>query len=155
MRFKYTSVSIDQIARDMEEMPSALVVAVYDEAIASLGAALDAIDRGDIEARCEATVQTAEVLSVLRLALDHRGGGAIAANLDRLYAFVIAQLPLLNARNDAAIAKGLIAVLEPLRDGWAEVDDRIRAELDYAENVLAVHRIAAGAPVEPRLARAG
>jgi flagellar protein FliS len=155
MRFKYTNVSIDQIAKDMEEMPSALVVAVYDEAIASLRAALDAIERLDIEARCDATVQTAEVLSVLRLALDHQGGGAIAANLDRLYAFVIAQLPLLNSRNDAEIAAGLIAVLEPLRAGWAELDDRIRAELDYAENLLAAHAVAVDADRELRAAQVG
>jgi flagellar protein FliS len=155
MRFIYTRISEDRLLEAIEEMPSSLVIAVYDEAIASLRAAADAIALGDIAARCDATVQTAEVVSFLRLSIDHENGGAIAANLDRLYAFVVAQLPLLNARNDAGIAAGLIAVLEPLRSGWCELDSRIREELARAENMPEVYRITAAPAADAKIARAG
>lgn len=155
MRFIYTDVSEDRLAEALEDMPSSLVVIFYDEAIASLHAALEAIGRQDIAARFEATAQTAEAVSFLRVSLDHDKGGAIAANLDRLYAFVVAQLPLLNARNDAGIAKGLIAVLEPLRAGWCELDARIREELARAEGVSEIYHLGMAADPAAKVARAG
>jgi flagellar protein FliS len=155
MQFIYTRISEDRLMEALAEMPSSLVVAVYDEAIASLRAASEAIARHDIAARFEATAQTAEVVSFLRLSLDHDKGGAIAMNLDRLYAFVVAQLPLLNSQNDAAIAAGLLAILEPLRAGWAELDARIREELARAEGVPEVYQISAAAGAEAKVARAG
>jgi len=155
MRFMYTKVSEDRLAEALEDMPSSLVVIVYDEAVASLRAALEAIERHDIAARFEATAQTAETVSFLRMSLDHDKGGAIAANLDRLYAFVVAQLPLLNARNDSDIATGLIAVLEPLRAGWRELDARIREELARAEGVSEIYRLGMAAVPEAKVARAG
>jgi flagellar protein FliS len=155
MQFIYTRISEDRLMEALAEMPSSLVVAVYDEAIASLRAASEAIARHDIAARFEATAQTAEVVSFLRLSLDHDKGGAIATNLDRLYAFVVSQLPLLNSQNDAAIAAGLLAILEPLRAGWAELDARIREELARAEGVPEVYQISAAAGAEAKVARAG
>ena len=155
MRFIYTKVSEDRLAEALKDMPSSLVVIVYDEAVASLRAALEAIERQDIAARFEATVQTAEAVSFLRVSLDHDKGGAIAENLDRLYAFVVAQLPLLNAHNDANIATGLIAVLEPLRAGWRELDARIRDELARAEGPPEIYHLGVAADSEVKVARAG
>jgi flagellar secretion chaperone FliS len=155
MRFIYTKVSEARLTEAIKEMPSSLVVIVYDEAVASLRAAIEAIARQDVSARCEATTQTAEFVSFLRMSLDHDKGGAIAANLDRLYAFVVAQLPLLNARNDANIATGLIAVLEPLRAGWSELDARIREELARVECVPDIYHLGMPVGKEAKVARAG
>lgn len=124
-----TSISVESF---FEEFPSGLVVLLYDEAIASLYAAVSAITEGDIEGRFKATMVTAEIISQLRLALDSENGGEIAANLDAIYTCVITQLPMLNLRNDPMIAKRLIGLLQPLRESWMELDERIRHDVANA-----------------------
>lgn len=117
----------------IEDFPSQLVVLLYDQALESLGAAIDAIAKGDIEARCKATEEVAEVIHLLHQSLDMENGGVVAQNLDQIYTLVITQLPVLNLRNDEQIAHDLVQVLLPLRDSWAELDARIRHDVEEAE----------------------
>jgi flagellar protein FliS len=116
-----------------QSFPSRLVVMLYDEAIGSLGAAVEAIGRGDIEGRFNATARTAEVISQLYLALDMEQGGVIAQNLGALYNFILCQLPEVNFRNDPTVAEQTITLLKPLRQSWFELDERIRAAVADSE----------------------
>ena len=117
----------------IEDFPSQLVVLMYDQALESLRAAIDAISEGEIEARCRATEEVAEIVHLLQQSLDMEEGGVVAQNLDQIYTLVITQLPVLNLRNDAKIAEDLIGVLTPLREAWAELDARIRHDVEEAE----------------------
>ena len=131
-----------------QAFPSRLVVMLYDEAIAGLETAKDAIGRGDIEGRCNATTRTAEVISQLYLALDMEQGGAIAENLGGIYNFVLTQLPAINFRNDAQIAEQCIRLLTPIRESWFELDERIRSAVADSESdapELAAALVASGA----------
>lgn len=101
-----------------------LVVRLYDKAIGDLEAAALAAERNDIVARFQATADAAEIIAQLQLALDHGVGGQIADNLDRLYGFVLTQLPMVNLDNDAALARRLGDLLRPLRQSWIELDRR-------------------------------
>lgn len=102
----------------------ALVVRLYDKAIGDLDGAAAAAEQGDIVARFQATAAAAEIIVQLQLALDHDIGGQIADSLDRLYGFILTQLPLVNLDNDATLARSLGDLLRPLRQSWVELDQQ-------------------------------
>lgn len=149
----FVELTAEQIEELSEAYPSRLIVILYDEAINSLLAAMDAIARGDITARCIATTRAAEVISELYISLDMELGGEIAENLAGIYSFVLAQLPQINFTNDIMMVEQLVKLLRPIRDSWAELDDRIHynvegaeamESLDVAATVVANEALAAG-----------
>ena len=132
--------NIEENTQDMNQMalefPSRLLVMLYDDALENLEVLQGAIEADDIEARFQASERVAEILYQLCLALDMENGGDIAANLAALYKHGIQQMTEINFSNDASIAAALIQILEPLRASWAELDERIRAAVDQAENMM-------------------
>jgi flagellar protein FliS len=129
----FAKLPVENIEEIGEAFPSRLIVILYDEAINSLMAAMDAISLGDIEARFNATTRTVEVISELYASLDMENGGEIAETLAALYGHIIAQMPMLNFSNDVMIADQLIKLLSPIRDAWNELDERIRCNVEDAE----------------------
>ena len=140
----FVKLPVENIEEIGEAYPSHLIVILYDEAINSLLASMDAISRGDIEARFNATTRTADVISELYISLDMELGGEIAETLASLYSHIITQLPQINFTNDVMIAEQLINLLRPIRDSWSELDDRIRCNVQDAE-ALETAEIAASA----------
>jgi flagellar protein FliS len=107
-----------------------LVATFYDEAIAALEDAIEAIAAGDIERRFNSVVVATGLIAELAKALDEEAGGEIAQNLGQLYIFIMTQLPLININNDPNPARNAIRLLTPLRDAWDELDSRLDAEPD-------------------------
>lgn len=146
----YSEVTLADIENVNEDYPCQLIVMLYDEALASLRAAIAAIEAGDIEARCNATAQVTEVISQLYLSLDMEQGGEIADNLGRIYNLVIVQMTQVNFDNDAAVAQQMIDLLLPLRDSWFGLDERIRGSIEIAESegamMAAADQMESGAP---------
>jgi len=105
--------------------PTRVVVMMYDEAIASLAAAIEAMKQNEIEERCNRVNVVTEIIGTLHMSLDMENGGEIADQLGRLYRFILAQLIGINIRSDAAGAAKIIDLLTPLRDAWQEVDLRV------------------------------
>ena len=126
----------EELRQIASEFPSRLIVMVYDEAIEQLNIAIGAIEANDIEARYVASEKVAEVLYQLCLSLDLANGGEISENLARLYKHGIQQMTEINFTNDPEIAVALQKVLQPLRDSWAELDERIRLDVDEAEAMM-------------------
>jgi flagellar protein FliS len=152
----FVNLPVDSIEEIGEAFPSRLIVILYDEAINGLVAAMDAISRGDIEARFNATTRTVEIVSELYVSLDMENGGEIAETLAAIYGHIIAQMPTLNFTNDVMIADQLINLLRPIRDSWNELDERIRCNVEDAEALetteLAATVLAQGAmPAETNL----
>lgn len=130
---KFSDATVEQIRQIAEEFPSQLVVMMYDDAIDGLEVAAAAIDAGDVEARYTASVRVTEMLSHLCLGLDLEAGGEIAANLAALYRHGIQQMTDINFTNDRSVPDALRQVLIPLRDAWAELDERIQSDVAEAE----------------------
>jgi flagellar protein FliS len=147
----FVNLPIENIEEIGEAYPSHLIVILYDEAINSLMAAMDSISRGDIEGRFNATTRTADVIAELYVSLDMDMGGEIAESLASIYGHIIAQLPQINFSNDVMIAEQLINLLRPIRDSWAELDERIRCNVQDAE-ALETAEIAASAIASEALA---
>lgn len=105
----------------MTSSPAKLVALLYDKAIASLREAIQAIDEGAVEKRWKANNKAQEIITHLANTLDHDAGGEIADNLQRLYDFMLARLFEVDRNDDAAPARDVIGLLEPLRDSWSEL----------------------------------
>ena len=113
--------------------PGQLVVMLFDKILLTLRRARLAIEGRRIEERVELLLKANEMISELRLSLDFEQGGAIAQNLDALYAFSLRQLFEASRSPDVAKIDGVLRVMSELRDGFATV--------------------VAGAAVEPAAAR--
>lgn len=110
------------LARELSAAsPAKKVAMLIDRAIQALNEAIRAIDRGDIQGRWTANNQAGTIIETLWLTLDRDKGGEIAANLDRLYGFMLQHLTQVDLRNDPKPAAEVIKLLEPLRRSWHEL----------------------------------
>ena len=112
--------------------PAKRVAMLYDKAIASLREAVQAIEEGDIQRRWNANHLAGQIIETLWATLDTERGGEIAANLDRLYSFMLRHLSDVDMKNDPKPAHDVIALLEPLRQSWHELAKQNDAEAHAA-----------------------
>ena len=105
----------------MSASPARRVAMLYDRAISLLNEAVEAIEAGDIERRWRCNAKATEVVCQLWEALDMDQGSEIAANLGRLYEFMVRRMTTVDIANDAQAARDVIRLLEPLRRSWHEL----------------------------------
>jgi len=110
-----------QTQQVMTASPAKLVAMLYDKAILSLREAIRAIETGNIEARFNANKRAGDIITHLWTTLDVEKGGEIAANLSRLYGFMLSRLTFVDVRNDPEPAREVIGLLEPLRESWNQL----------------------------------
>ena len=104
------------LARELSAAsPAKRVAMLIDRAIGSLGEAVQAIERGDIQARWNANQRATNIIETLWRTLDLEKGGEIAANLEKLYSFMLNRLTQVDIKNDPAPAREVATLLEPLR----------------------------------------
>jgi flagellar protein FliS len=115
-----------QTQQILSASPAKLVAMLLDRAIGSLHEAVRAIEAGEIEARWRANERAIEIINHLWMTLDLEKGGEIAANLDRLYRFMLARLPEVDIHNNPGPARDVIGLLEPLRRSWHTVAERTK-----------------------------
>lgn len=107
----------------MTASPARLVAMLYDKAISCLNDAIRAIEAGDLEARWKSNTRAIEIINHMLITLDMEKGGDISKNLDQLYRFMLARMPEIDMKNNAALAREMIGLLEPLRRAWNVVAD--------------------------------
>ena len=95
-----------------------LVVLLYDGALARLGRAESALADGRRHDAAKALSSAFAIVSELRSALDLAQGGEIAADLTRLYGFVLDRVAQANANRDVASVREARSVLAKLKEGW-------------------------------------
>jgi len=105
--------------------PTRVVVMLYDEAIAALEAAIEAMEQNRIEERCNRINVVTEIVGTLHMSLDMDKGGEITEQLGSLYRHILAQLIRVNISSDAAGTARIIELLKPLREAWDEVDRQV------------------------------
>ena len=110
-----------QTQQIMTASPARLVVMLFEKAISCLNEAIRAIEAGDIETRWKANSRAMEIVNHLLTTLDMDKGGDIAKNLDQIYRFILVRLPEVDMKNNAAVAREVIGLLEPLRRSWHTV----------------------------------
>lgn len=98
--------------------PLELVVMLYDGALRFLAQAQDAMARRDIKERHIALDKTLAIVGHLQSTLDTERGGALAAELDRLYSYMSGRLLEGAAQNDPKAIAEVMKLLTNLRDAW-------------------------------------
>ncbi len=118
-----------------------LVAMLYDKAVLSLKAAVQAIHKDEIEVRWKNSHRAREIINHLFTTLDLEKGGEIASNLEALYAYMLQRLLDVDVKNDAGAAEEVIELLEPLRTSWSELA-RTSADIKIDESdIVAVAAI--------------
>jgi flagellar secretion chaperone FliS len=93
-----------------------LVQMLFDACQDSLAQARGAIAAGDIAAKGRAIGRAARIVEEgLKACLDLNAGGALAADLNALYAYIGVRLTHANLSNDAATLEECGRLLEPVR----------------------------------------
>ena len=101
--------------------PLQIIVMLYDAAICSIQEARDQIGRRDIAGRSRAVNKAIAIVSALQSCLNLKGGGEIAASLDRLYDYMKRQIFRANVEQSSQTLAEIAALLENLRSAWVEL----------------------------------
>ena len=101
--------------------PLELVVMLYDGALRFVGEAQEAHQGQDLIRRGRAVSRTMAIVSELQNTLNVREGGAVAAELDRLYTYMNARLLDVTAKHDTGALDELVNLLTTLRHAWAQL----------------------------------
>lgn len=112
--------------------PAKMVFMLFEKTLSRLQEAQHAIERNDIQARCNANCSAQELLAHLSNTLDTEQGGEIATNLEQIYAHCLLRLMDVDRYNDAQAAAEVAYLLKPLRDSWAELAEKSDGELRQA-----------------------
>ncbi|MEO7244272.1 MAG: flagellar export chaperone FliS [Rubrivivax sp.] len=109
----------------VDASPHRLVAMLFDGCLDAIAEARCALRSSDVAAKASAVSRAARIVDEgLRGALDLRGGGPLAADLDQLYAYLAMQLTMANLRNDEATLEQCQRLLAPLRDAWTSIAPR-------------------------------
>lgn len=99
-----------------------LVVMLFDGFFDALAQARGALLAGRVEDKGRAIGRAVRIVEEgLKAGLNLRGGGEIAANLDRLYGYVSLRLTEANLKSDAAALEECAQLVEPVRAAWLEI----------------------------------
>lgn len=98
-----------------------LVIKVYDGALNSLRAGAECYKSEKLQEGYEHLEKAKTFVIHLYTTLDLEQGGEVAANLSKLYSFVVSQIDIIEATKDLSILDDIIDVLANLRSGWLEL----------------------------------
>jgi flagellar secretion chaperone FliS len=126
--------------------PNQLIIMLYDGAISACRNAITHMQNKDIEHKGEMVSKAVLIIeSGLRLSLDSKSGGEIAASLDALYLYMTKRLTLANIKNDPALIDEVIKLLQDLKAAWVAIDAKQGQPADMS-NVRAI---------QPKITQAG
>lgn len=95
-----------------------ILLMLYEAAIRNVKKAAIAIDQKDLGAKGQAIGKTHDIINELLNTLDFEAGGNIAAELERLYNYIIETLIKANIENSKEKLLTVQKLLETLLEGW-------------------------------------
>lgn len=113
---QYQTVNVN--AQVSEADPHRLIQMLMEGGLQRIAQTKGAMQFNNVQLKGELIGKTIGIVGGLRDALDFDKGGEVAANLDRLYAFMIQRLSIANLKNDPAILDEVAALLRDVKEGW-------------------------------------
>jgi flagellar protein FliS len=98
-----------------------LIVMLYEGAIKFMNLAVKEIETGDYAAKGQHIAKAQDIINELNAVLDIDAGGEVAANLRRLYCFMIRRLSEANVKKDPQLVRDVIQLMEELNQGWKAI----------------------------------
>ncbi len=86
--------------------------------LSRLAQARGAMERGQVAMKGELIGKAIGIIGGLREGLDLERGGEVAANLDRLYEYMISRLFEANLHNSVAPLEEITGLLRNVKNGW-------------------------------------
>ena len=113
----YAKIGIETGA--MAASPHKLTAMLFDAALLALTMAQMHMKAGEIEKKGLAISRAIMLIdSGLRASLDKKAGGAIAENLDALYAYMNERLLMANLKNKHDMVEEVQGLLKGLKEAW-------------------------------------
>ena len=113
---QYQTVNVN--AQVSEADPHRLIQMLMEGALQRIAQARGALQHGNVPLKGEQISKATAIIGGLRDALNVNEGGELAANLDRLYAFMQQRLSEANLKNDAAMLDEVSELLREIKAGW-------------------------------------
>ncbi|HCJ29900.1 MAG TPA: flagellar protein FliS [Pseudomonas sp.] len=110
--------SVNTNAQLVDASPHRLIQLLMEGGLSRFAQARGAMERGDIALKGSLISKAIGIVGGLREALNLEAGGEVAANLDRLYAYMSARLVEANLKNDPAILDEVSGLLRGVKSGW-------------------------------------
>jgi flagellar protein FliS len=110
----------------VEAEPHQLISLLMDGALERLLSARGSIERGDLVTKAGLLHRVGAIIDELRCSLDHTAGGTVAANLDRLYEYMMRRVLAANLKNDVAAIDEVLKLLRQIRDSWNAIPQQHR-----------------------------
>jgi flagellar protein FliS len=101
--------------------PEKLVVLLYEGVIRFLRQSVSAIEAKDIERKRQSIDRAVQVIQHLQSTLDRDRGGAISAELDRLYVYITSRIMEGSGKLTVAPIEEAIKLLTTLLSAWEQV----------------------------------
>ncbi len=110
--------SVNTQAQVADASPHRLIQMLMEGGLSRLAQAKGAMLHGQAAQKGELISKAIGIIGGLREGLDLQRGGEVAANLDRLYEYMVARLVEANVTNDAAILDEVAGLLRNVKSGW-------------------------------------
>ena len=110
--------TVNTQAQLSDASPHRLIQMLMEGGLSRLAQARGAMQHGQVAAKGELISKAIGIIGGLREGLNLQSGGEIAANLDRLYEYMIARLVEANLRNDVALIDEVAGLLRNVKSGW-------------------------------------
>ncbi|HOP16769.1 MAG: flagellar export chaperone FliS [Chromatiaceae bacterium] len=107
--------------------PHRLVQMLMEGALEKVATAKGCIERNDLEGKSRQITWAMSIINGLRTSLDMDAGGAIAVNLDDLYAYMTRRLIDATAHNDANALSEVIDLLLEIKGAWDAMPESVRS----------------------------
>ena len=106
--------------------PHKLVAMLFDGYFESLVLAKAAMAAGQTELKGREIGRAVRIVEEgLKASLDLRAGGALAADLSGLYAYVTLRLTQANLKSDASVLDECRALMKPLQEAWQSIAPQV------------------------------
>ncbi|MEE1949779.1 flagellar export chaperone FliS [Pseudomonas alcaligenes] len=110
--------TVNTQAQLSDASPHRLIQMLMEGGLSRLAQARGAMLHGQVAAKGELISKAIGIIGGLREGLNLQSGGEIAANLDRLYEYMIARLVEANLSNDVALIDEVAGLLRNVKSGW-------------------------------------
>jgi flagellar protein FliS len=110
---KYKQTSVTTASRGQ------ILLMLYDGALKYCKLAIEAVNARNLVDKGRYILKVQDIINELTVTLDHKVGGEISKELERLYNFMIEQITEANIKNEAKPLEVTMKLLETLREGWA------------------------------------
>lgn len=101
-----------------EASPHRIIQMLLEGALDRLNTARGCMGRGAFADKGRHISSAVAIVDGLRSSLDHEAGGEIAANLDRLYEYMMRRLLEANSKNSTALIDEVSGLLQEIQSAW-------------------------------------